>query len=974
MCNLTSGGTTTQTNSLPDWAQGSIQSGLQGALNTYGSSTFQNDPGELAAAANPAMTNAAAGTQTLTGFQAPTVTAGSVANTNLSPYLNSGTQNVIDTTNSNINRQLGEQTQANDGQAAMSGAFGGDRAAVVNSQSQLNANQVMATTDANLEQQNFTNAENMASSDLNRGLQGQEANMQGAISSNAQDLQANQNLYNEGSGLTAVQQNADTLANQQFRAGQAYPIQMAQDATQAISQDSGVLGDELTRQTIAPNASTLGTVTGLTTAATGLAGLLGGSSGLSGLLGTSGGSSNSGLLSLLGLGGGAANAAASSGALSGVANSAAGLDGAAQTAASGYGSFSNIVPSAASSGDSSGIGSDIFGDDLDFKRGGRVGYADGGLVDDPGYVPVGATDGMMTMDQQGNVLTPYQERTNERFATPGSMMPLPSTSAATSDGQGFSQDQSSYGALGLEGARVGYADGGDVDGQWVPSPDGGLVFLPNGTAPAQSSGGLAAAAPPAVNLQTPTQPAVPPSAALTGYDQYQAPQPDGSPSAAVPDSSPSAAVPTDGTAPAPAPAPDAASATSSDGTPAPSTVDGGGVADPGSGIAAAILGPDGQPTGPAGIAGDILGAGDPGSPPAAGAAPSGPTVDRLQRSADPGAPLPGGQSAPGGLAGGASPQPPAAMGPQTQMGQGKGGAPGGPGNSWALPVLAAGLGMLSNAGPNAAKMIGGGLAGVQVIEQQRDADLRRQQMAQQMAYQNGMLGVRNAQVDVNQQKADTGVQRANTQDQVATARIQQLQSAAQLALARAQKAASGGNNVTAAQLKQNAIQDLINQGVSPSDAYSSVSGLTIRQQQADASTENATTNQDRLKQQGTQFDQRQGQQADEFNRQQALRQQQADSLNVNRQQQAQQHASDEEDRGARSLMYAASNAGKTLSYQTALQQVRSTRSAAGPAPVQGPIAQQPAGGGAPAIREGATATGPGGARMVYQGGSWQPMR
>ena len=940
MCNLTSGGTTTQTNALPAWAQGSIQGGLQGALGTYANSTFNPYPSSLSATADPSLAEATGISGQHTGYQAPTVSAGSVASTNLSPYMNPYTQNVIDTTNQNINRQETQTEQANNGQAALSGAFGGDRAAIVNTESQRNANQLLAQTDAGLNQSNFSNAQQMATSDLNRGLQGQEANLQGSLAGNQQDLAAAGQEYQQGAGITQLAQNSIDRNAAQYRQGQEYPIQMAGLGTQAIAQDSGVLGDELTRQTIAPNASTLGTIAGLGTAATGIAGLLGGNAATTG-----------GLLGLAGLGGGAAvKAAGGNGNYGGGYVSTAG---AAQS--TGETALVGAAGGPAYSG-GSGIASNVLGG---YSRGGSVtrslggagrglaGYADGGLVDDSGYVPVSSSDWMLDLGQQGQVESPYDERLGIRYGANGAMLPLPSTSAATSNGQGWSQDQSNNGGLGLEAARIGFAGGGDVGDGYIITPDGQYVQVgptsqamtpadyaadttvnpmpATGAAPGMQIDPTTLSAGPGMGAGMPAGLAAA-SPALAGYgaiDQGMA----------------------------------AAAQAAQDGM---SAQPGGDVGTDG-GIAGGIPpAPAGQtpyqtamPEGP-----DDPSLPVPPVPPAdGGAAAAAPPDDRLQSSADPAAPLPGGQAQPAGLAA-APPQGPPGAGP---MPQGQGSTQG---NSWALPVLAAGLGMLSNAGPNAAKMIGGGLAGVQTLMQQRESALRLQQLQQQMNYQNAMIGVRQGTVGAQQTTAGARAKNADTQAAIAAARVPQLQAAAQASLAKALSLSSGPANE--AQLKQSVMNDLVNnQGATMQEAYSVVSGLTIKQQNADTAS-------GRLDQQGSQFQQ-----------QLLLRQAELAALQTNRDRQAQAAATADERKAVGALLISSTSMGKSMSYADALGQVRGTRTQFGPTPMPATPASTPAtppaanatppgqSASPPPGVEGQMGTDKNGQRWITRGGQWQ---
>ncbi len=947
-----SGGTTTQTNTLPSWASSDIQNGLGSALSTYGTSTFQNYPGQLQATNDPSMAQAMGGTASGSSYVPGQVTAGSLSGSDLSGYTNPYTQSVIDSSMTNINRQLDQTKQSEDGQAAMSGAFGGDRAAIVNTEADRNANDLAAQTTSGLEQAGYTNAQQMATQDLNRNLSAQQTNVQSGLQGAGLRLGADQQLYSEGAGVTALNQAGINANNQQFREAQQYPLQMAQLQTGAIGQTSGALGDMLTRATTAPSTSTLGTIAGLGTTATGLLGLLGGtgsgSGSSTGLLGL-GASGLSYLGNQLGLTGSTGGSTDWSGLTQGGGTDTSITDWSGLTGGTGddTSSLSGLIPD---------------------------GFADGGLVDDPGYVPVAATDGMLTIDQSGNVLPDTMERAALARSN-GAMMPLPSSSSATADGAGWSQP--STGSMGL----LGYADGGQVIGV---TPDGVPIYGPSGDEPVAApiamaqpqQGGLAGyqvnPVPPGGQIAMPSAQGIPgpagyntnlsptntrlPLPSQDGYGDLDASLAAAGQAAMAPPDGGGGGVVGQPDPAAPVPASDASAS-----TPA---------GDPASAAPAAAAA---APT-------DDAGTPDPSLPippiPPEGGAPPVPT--RLQASADPGAPLPGGQATPASSSSGLAAMPAARGNGLVAQAMARGNpssaVASGSGNSWAMPVLAAGLGMLSNAGPSAAKMIGGGLAGVQNLmegrQMQAQQQLRLAQMQQTGAYQQGMLANRAGSNVIAQQRADTGTDRQQSQAQVNDARAQQLQASAQAALAKAQRAATP--TTTTAQLKQNAINDLVSQGVSPSDAYQQVSGLAIQQQRVD---QQGNLGQQRIDQQGNLGQQRIDNQNTQFGQTQGLKVQQQADLQAQRQQQAQFHANDAEDRGARAIMFAAGQAGKTIPYGAALQAVRSGNAGAGPAPVPAAPAVAPA--AAPATtagnQEGRTATDKNGARMIFTNGVWQKM-
>jgi hypothetical protein len=106
----------------------------------------------------------------------------------LSPY----TQNVVDTTNNEIQRQGTITQQGNDARAAAAGALNGDRAGVMAAENQRNTDMIKANTDAALYGQGFTQAQNAA---LGIGQANQNASIYGA-SVNATGANALGNLGN----------------------------------------------------------------------------------------------------------------------------------------------------------------------------------------------------------------------------------------------------------------------------------------------------------------------------------------------------------------------------------------------------------------------------------------------------------------------------------------------------------------------------------------------------------------------------------------------------------------------------------------------------------------------------------------------------------------------------------------------------------------------------------------------------------
>ena len=145
------------------------------------------------------------------------VTAGQLSNTNLSPYMDPYTQDVINATMPGM-LQANALSQNQQGNAANSAnAFGGSRQGiqqgVAQAQGAMNVGQMLA----NLNNQNFTQAQAAATGDINRNLQAQTTNQQ----SQQTDL---------------ARQNTDLLANQQANANDLNRSLTAQTTNQTAQQ------------------------------------------------------------------------------------------------------------------------------------------------------------------------------------------------------------------------------------------------------------------------------------------------------------------------------------------------------------------------------------------------------------------------------------------------------------------------------------------------------------------------------------------------------------------------------------------------------------------------------------------------------------------------------------------------------------------------------------------------------------------
>ena len=132
------------------------QTAAQGALTNIAGSNLGDS--ELNQA-----TTAAGG---VAGFTPSTVTAGQLSSTDLTPYLNPYTADVTNTTLADLQRQNQITNEGNDASATQAGAFGGDRSAVLDALTNEAYSRTGASTLANLNQSNFSQAQTAAASDI----------------------------------------------------------------------------------------------------------------------------------------------------------------------------------------------------------------------------------------------------------------------------------------------------------------------------------------------------------------------------------------------------------------------------------------------------------------------------------------------------------------------------------------------------------------------------------------------------------------------------------------------------------------------------------------------------------------------------------------------------------------------------------------------------------------------------------------
>ena len=156
--------------------------------------------------------------QSVTG---QTVGAQSLAQTDLTPYQNQYTTGVVDAALGDLDRARQMTQNQNAARAVSAGAFGGDRQALVEAETNRNFAEQAARTATNLRAQGFQNAQQQAQADLNRAQQagtqtaqfGQQAalaNQQAGLTAGGQNLQADlaRQQSNQSAALAAARDTA----------------------------------------------------------------------------------------------------------------------------------------------------------------------------------------------------------------------------------------------------------------------------------------------------------------------------------------------------------------------------------------------------------------------------------------------------------------------------------------------------------------------------------------------------------------------------------------------------------------------------------------------------------------------------------------------------------------------------------------------------------------------------------------------
>jgi hypothetical protein len=212
-------------NEIPQWVQNAGQANY-GLAQQVATQPLQQYQGQMVADVSPQMQqawnlaansgnvgvgaqNAAqSGFMNAANYQPQQVTAGQLSNTNLAPYENPYTQNVINQTLPIMQQALGVNQIGNQSQAAGAGAFGGSRQGIQQGVTQAQGAMGMGQMAAQLNAANFQQAQAAAQQDIQSRLTAAQANQGAGLTANQQQI-----LASSGLGQLGTQQMQNNIAN-----------------------------------------------------------------------------------------------------------------------------------------------------------------------------------------------------------------------------------------------------------------------------------------------------------------------------------------------------------------------------------------------------------------------------------------------------------------------------------------------------------------------------------------------------------------------------------------------------------------------------------------------------------------------------------------------------------------------------------------------------------------------------------------
>jgi len=142
--------------------------------------------GNVNTAAAQGMQASGLGTANAMGYQPQQVQAGQLANTNMTPYMNPYETNVVKANEADIMRGATQGMNMLGAQAQAGQAFGGSRHGVAMGELGRDTVSQLAQSSANLRQQGYQNAQQMAQQDISGNMQANLANQQAGLAGNQQ--------------------------------------------------------------------------------------------------------------------------------------------------------------------------------------------------------------------------------------------------------------------------------------------------------------------------------------------------------------------------------------------------------------------------------------------------------------------------------------------------------------------------------------------------------------------------------------------------------------------------------------------------------------------------------------------------------------------------------------------------------------------------------------------------------------------
>jgi|TARA_R110002126_G_scaffold273854_1_gene418476 hypothetical protein len=203
----------------------------------------QTTPPNINSLAAQGIQGAGMGTAQGIGYKPLSVNANQLSSTNLNPYMNPYTDQVVKANETDILRGAKMGLDHLGSEASMAGAYGGSRHGVAMGEMGRGVASQLAQSSAGLRQAGYGNAQQAALQDIGNNLQGQMANQQADLSGQGQRLGAagqladisnlgfgmgqtvNQNMMAQGAMQQALQQQVFDAAQQKYGQYTGHPAQ-----------------------------------------------------------------------------------------------------------------------------------------------------------------------------------------------------------------------------------------------------------------------------------------------------------------------------------------------------------------------------------------------------------------------------------------------------------------------------------------------------------------------------------------------------------------------------------------------------------------------------------------------------------------------------------------------------------------------------------------------------------------------------